>query len=888
MAPKESDIKDTDIAVIGISLRYPESDNIDDFWTNISQQKKMTDVIPSDRWDYKAYYDEDITNEETSNSIYGGFLKDIDKFDARFFHISPAEAELMDPQQRILLQEAWKAVEDAGYSESEIAGKRCGVYMGVTHGDYEKVVEKSGLKNSKYAFTGLNPFMFTGRIAYQMNITGPNMCIDTACSSSLVAISTACQSIVDGECELALAGGIRLMLTPDLQIQTSNIGILASDGKVRSFDKNADGLVLSEGVGVLVLKPLKQAMKDRNQIYGVIKGWGVNQDGKSNGITSPNTQAEINLLQSVYRKFDINPENISYVEANGTASELSDAMEINALTEVYRQYTKKKQFCYIGCCKANMGNATMASGVGGIIKVLQSMKHEVIPALNNFEEENTHIHLEDTPFIANKENVDWKQKEVPRMATVSCFGLSGTNAHIVLQEAPAIPKHKSNSNEKYLILLSGKTKDALAQRICDLIQWLKVENLDATINDIAFTLLKGRSHYKYRLAVIAGSKSELEEALESAVMRKEAENIIYQSEQMSIAKKGITEYEDKMNALEELNVWDLKALKEAAVCYVNGCSIEGKMSEINKDAVIVHMPSYPFEKNRYWVNDVKTWNDNMVTKKVSPLIQENVSTLMEQKYLSRFTGHEYYMEEHRIYGQKVLPGMFYLEMALEAVSAAAGERVTGLSDIMWYAPVVAGSQAKEVITGIIPSDSQIDIEIYNMDAGEKNLNFIATIDMEKEIEIQDKIQTEDLISRCKETIPGAEYYKRFQSEELFIGEKFHSIQALYRNEDEAVSEIKLSDSITDTQEDYKIHPVLLNSAVETLISLINEENKVYMPLAVKDFLILSESQNTRYAYIQRKSEVNQMHKFDMYLLDAQGNIVVYINEIVIKETPKEF
>ena len=470
-------VKDTDIAVIGISLRYPKSNDIDEFWNNIVEQKQMTDVIPKERW------------------IYGGFLEGVDHFDAKFFRISPAEAELMDPQQRILLEQAWKAVEDAGYSESEISGKRCGVYMGVTHGDYGKILEQRGLKNSKYAFTGLNPFMFTGRIAYVMNLKGPNMCIDTACSSSLVAISTACQSIVEGECEMALAGGIRLMLTPDLQIQTSNIGLLATDGKVRSFDKDADGLVLSEGVGVRFLKPLKAALQDRNHVYGVIKGWGVNQDGRSNGITAPSAQAEIELLQEVYERFDINPENINYVEANGTASELGDTMEINALTKVYETYTDKKQFCYLGTAKAYMGHTTMASGVGGVIKVLLSMNHKIIPALNHFKTENSHLHFSETPFIPNKENVRWEQYEKPRMATVSSFGLSGTNAHIVLQEAPVVTRKESKARDSYLIVFSGKTKAALERRVTDLQQWLSVHDKDALLEDIQYTLSAGRSHY---------------------------------------------------------------------------------------------------------------------------------------------------------------------------------------------------------------------------------------------------------------------------------------------------------------------------------------------------------------------------------------------------------
>ena len=429
----------SDIAVIGMSGRFPGAGNLREYWANLASGRDSIGEIPADRWDVDRYYDPDPQIPDKMYCKQGGFLENIDQFDPLFFNISPKEAELMDPSQRLFLEEAWRAFEDAGYGDNALSNLKCGVFVGATNSDYGKKLTSTGLENTAEAFTGLAASILSARISYFLNLLGPSIAMDTACSSSLVAIHQACRSILSGDCEMAVAGGVMLMFTPDLLIKTSRIGMLSPTGRCRAFDQSADGAVFSEGVGVVVLKPLWEALRDRDYIYGVIKGSGINQDGKTNGITAPSALSQTRLELEVYRRSGINPDTITYIETHGTGTALGDPIEIKALKEAFQEYTSRKQFCAIGSVKANIGHTAMASGIASLIKVLLALKHRQIPPLLHFRTANEHIDFNDSPFYINTELIDWRVgPETPRRAAVSSFGFSGTNCHMVIEEAPRV------------------------------------------------------------------------------------------------------------------------------------------------------------------------------------------------------------------------------------------------------------------------------------------------------------------------------------------------------------------------------------------------------------------------------------------------------------------
>lgn len=424
-----------EIAIIGISGRFPDAKNTREFWKNLRDGVCSIREVPKERYDLEPYYDPDPKAKNKTYCTVAGMLSNIDEFDPLFFNISPKEAAVIEPQQRIFLEEAWKALEDAGCSEEDLKNSRCGVFVGCAPSDYAQNLEQHDMLKTAEGFIGTSSSILASRISYFLNLKGPSMSIDTACSSSLVAIHEACTSIWNGDCDMAISGGIRLMISPDIIIQSSQMEILSPTGICRPFDNAADGTVLSEGAAVLVLKPLSRAKEDKDYIYGVIQGSGVNQDGKTNGITAPSVISQTNLEKDVYRKFSINPENITYVETHGTGTKLGDPIEVKALTEAFQTFTAKQNYCALGSVKANIGHTTMAAGAVSVIKVLLAMKNKKIPPLISYQELNENIKLSQSPFYINQELINWDVPEgIPRTAAISAFGFSGTNCHMVIRE----------------------------------------------------------------------------------------------------------------------------------------------------------------------------------------------------------------------------------------------------------------------------------------------------------------------------------------------------------------------------------------------------------------------------------------------------------------------
>ncbi|HEU4769189.1 MAG TPA: SDR family NAD(P)-dependent oxidoreductase, partial [Pyrinomonadaceae bacterium] len=422
-----------EVAVIGVSGFFPDAENVHRFWANLSSGKNSIQQIT--RWEKSGFYDPDPSAANKSYSKWGGMLSEIHQFDPSFFSISPREAELMDPQQRLFLQEAWRAVEDAGYSDKELAGKHCSVFVGCGPGDYNVKLKEHNVPLEAYSFTGNATSILAARMSYLLNLKGASVPVDTACSSSLVAIHLACESIRNGASEMAIVGGVAVMNTPDFHILGSRGGMLSPVGQCKTFDDEADGFVPGEAVGALVLKQLEAARRDGDHIYGVITGSAINQDGKTNGITAPSAPAQTALECEVYDRFHLNPAEITYVEAHGTGTRLGDPIEVQALTDAFRRYTSETQYCALGSVKTNIGHTLTAAGVASVIKVLLSLQHRQLPPSLNFSQPNRHIDFARSPFYVNTTLQPWTPAPgVKRQAAISSFGFSGTNAHLVLCE----------------------------------------------------------------------------------------------------------------------------------------------------------------------------------------------------------------------------------------------------------------------------------------------------------------------------------------------------------------------------------------------------------------------------------------------------------------------
>jgi rhizoxin synthesis polyketide synthase RhiC len=580
-----------DIAVVGVACRFPGARTAAQFWGCLAEGRDLVDEIR--RWPLQAFYDPDPARHDRSYCKYGGLLSGIDEFDPLFFSLSPKQAELMDPRQRLFLQEAWSALEDAGYSPQTLTGKRCGVFVGCEgSSDYFTEIRRESEAFGAEYFLGNSNSILAARIAYYLDLKGPSITIDTACSSSLVALHLACESIRGGESDMALAGGVMIMTRPDAYIPLSRMGMLSPQGKCRAFDAGADGFVPAEGVGVTLLKPLAQAQADGDQIYGVIKATGINQDGKTNGITAPSAASQAELERRVYARFAIDPTTISYVEAHGTGTQLGDPVEFEALKSVYGRATDRRQFCALGSVKTNMGHAGAAAGVAGLVKVLLAMRHRLLPPSLHFERANEQIDFETSPFYLNTGLRAWTGEHgQPLRAAVSSFGHSGTNAHAVIEEAPAELSAPRQELPLCLIPLSAKSEASLRQRAVDLRQWIEGEGAAHSLSDIAFTLQVGRGHFPWRLVFLVSRTQGLLTGLERWLQTGSAPDCWSGGPQ--------AQGSDRIQPVTPAK-GDIDALRPWAEAYADGMELNWQALWPSRRQRI-SLPTYPFSRDRFWL-----------------------------------------------------------------------------------------------------------------------------------------------------------------------------------------------------------------------------------------------------------------------------------------------
>jgi len=500
------------IAIIGMSGRFPGAGNVDEFWRNLVAGVESVSFF-SDEELAAAGLDVAALRKDPSNVAARGVVKEAEWFDASFFNVSPKEAEVIDPQQRLFLEASWEVLENAGYDPARAKGY-VGVYAGMSpnsyfwnnvysHPDVIKIVGRS---------TAIGDFLAT-RVAYKLNLRGPALSVYTACSTSLVAVCQACQALLGYQCDIALAGGVSLSF-PQKRTYYQDGGMFSPDGHCRPFDAQAGGTIFSDGLGIVVLKRLAEAVQDGDQIHAVIKGFGLNNDGSAKaGFAAPSVNGQAEVIALAQAQAGIEPSTISYIEAHGTATPLGDPIEIEGLTQAFRAGTSRKNFCAIGSVKGNIGHADAAAGVASLIKTALALKQEMLPPSLNFTAPNPKIDFANSPFFVNSKLTDWKAGPTPRRAGVSGFGVGGTNAHLVLEEAPAL-EPSGPSREGQLLLLSAKTSSALDAATANLHAFLKA-NPELSLADAAFTLQMGRRVFDHRRMLVCRDLSDAVQALEA-------------------------------------------------------------------------------------------------------------------------------------------------------------------------------------------------------------------------------------------------------------------------------------------------------------------------------------------------------------------------------------
>ncbi|MET3210040.1 UNVERIFIED_CONTAM: iturin family lipopeptide synthetase A [Paenibacillus sp. PvR008] len=625
----KEEANDRDIAIIGMSGKFPQAETLEQFWANVaSGTDNIGPYSDERRKDAEAFISRLNTEGRNMQIAEGGYLDEVDKFDYSFFKLTPREASLMDPNQRLFLQTAWSTIEDAGYGGKQLAGQKVGVYVGFskTSFEYERLlseVEPGALPN--FAIGNLSSII-SSRIAYLLDLKGPALTIDTACSSSLVAVHLACKSILSGDCDMALAGGVKTILLP----LKAGIGMESSDDRAHAFDDQSDGTGWGEGVGAVFLKPLRKAEQDGDNILAVIKGSAINQDGSTIGISAPNALAQAEVISQAWRDARIDPETMSYIEAHGTGTKLGDPVEIDGITKAFRKHTPRKQFVAISTVKTNIGHLYEAAGIAGLIKSVLSMKHRQIAPLVHFRTPNQKIHFEESPVYANTKLREWKTEGFPRRSGLSSFGFSGTNCHVVLEEYIAKtesdkPSTGSNNGSSPLLLtLSARSESALRELVVRYAERFgRAEEL--VMQDICYTANTGRSHLNHRIAVTAAGA----DALKAKVL---------QLHEQGRAVEGVyTGKADSTDGAETVtgSLDTLQSLEQLAAKYVQGAQIDWNALYAGKHYKKVSLPTYPFERKRCWINVP----EQVRTEQKAP-VHEN-STVKE----SGIMGNEYSVSE---------------------------------------------------------------------------------------------------------------------------------------------------------------------------------------------------------------------------------------------------
>ncbi|MBD2136213.1 SDR family NAD(P)-dependent oxidoreductase [Anabaena sp. FACHB-1237] len=523
--------KSEPIAIVGMGFRFPGgAKDADSFWHLLENGIDAITEIPPQRWDVDAYYDPNPDAPGKMYTRYGGFIDAVEQFDPQFFGIAPREAMEMDPQQRLLLEVTWEAIENAGFSADKLKGTSTGVFIGMSADDYAHLCINFDTLEQVDAYTGFGNArsIGVGRLAYTLGLQGVTVQLDTSCSSSLLGIHLACQSLRSRECNLALAGGVNLMLSPIGTILFSKSKALSPDGRCKTFDASADGYARGEGCGIVVLKRLSDAIADNDHILAVIRGSAANHDGKSNGLTAPNGSAQEAVIRQAVINAKLKPEQIQYVEAHGTGTPLGDPIEVSALGRVLGENRHNETPLIVGSLKTNFGHLEAAVGVASLIKVVLAMQHEQIPPHLHFKTPNPYIAWDKLAVKVPTELTPWPEKDGQKLAGISCFGMSGTNVHLILESAPSVEKYinsEISQTSGHLLALSGKTEQALQDVAKRYIQLLEKQP-EISVSKLCFTANSGRSHFDHRLAIITESCKNLHQQLQNFLDKNTDTNIV--------------------------------------------------------------------------------------------------------------------------------------------------------------------------------------------------------------------------------------------------------------------------------------------------------------------------------------------------------------------------
>ena len=894
------------IAIIGVHGLYPQSKDLEEFWTHLRQGKDLVEVVPPTRWDAQDLYDAD-PNKATAGKIYckwGAFLEDFDKFDAGFFNVAPDEARLMDPQERLFLGSVWAAFEDAGYTRDSLKrhfpkGKSAdvGVFVGVTSNTYHLLTTDEWQRGNMTSPSAL-PWSIANRVSYFFNFQGPSLPIDTACSSSLVAIHMACESLRQGECQVAVAGGVNLYLHPAKYLSFCQNRMLSVSGRCRSFGAGDDGFVPGEGVGTLILKPLRKALEQRDQIYAVIAASAFDHSGRSSGYSAPNPNSQASLISRTLAKAGIDPQTIGYIEGHGTGTQLGDSLEITALTQAFRRKTTKQGFCPVGSVKANLGHSESAAGITGVTKILLQMKHQQLAPTIHSDEVNPNLVLKGSPFYLQHGLTPWTASPLhPRRALINSFGAGGVNACVVLEESPALQVGTDAAGRDalgpHLIVLSAKTQDRLREYTQKLIAYVRKAQAQNTrgldLGSIAYTLQVGREAMPERLAVVVTDVEDLTEKLESWCRGNSSAQVHRGSLD---PRRGVAKSRNPGEMAALLEARDLAGVARA---WTAGAEVDWEEVQARGTASRISLPTYPFAKERYWISDApaSTHRERGAegAARLHPLVSYNSSTFNQVSFSCLLSSNEFYAQDHKVNGQMIFPGAGYLEIACVAGNLASAKKVRKIQDVVWIQPLVFGNQPPRVEICLKPGDDNAEYIITSCgENGEKVVHSEGILYFQHRATSHDAVAEilpiETLKKRCSKPLEGGQLYDLFQKTGISYGPAFRTVQELYLGDAAALCKLRIAEHLRAGFDEFILHPSILDGALQAVAGLLGGAEPVpHLPFAIGEVEILRRTSPGCYVHVERaphEQSSGEVRKFNIKITNEKGLVVIALKDFCVR------
>ena len=900
------------IAIVGMSGRFPQARNIEEMWGTLVEAREALMAIPEDRFECSLWNGSSEAGPPPSGKKMG-VIPGVREFDPLFFEISPLEAESMDPRQRLLLQECWKALEHAGYGRKHLERQTIGVFVGVEQGDYQH------LAGSASGLTANHDGMLPARLAYFLDLRGPVMTINTACSSGLVALHQSCLSLRAGECDTAIAASANLVLTPHVYEAMCRSGMISPDSRCCAFDGGANGMVPGEAVVAVVLKRLSQAEADGDPILAVIEASGINYDGRTAGITAPNGDAQSRLYREVYRRGKVNPREIEYVVAHGTGTKLGDPVEINALRSAFAELTSDTLFCALTSAKTNFGHTLAAAGLVNLVALVQAMRHETIPASLHCNEPNPYIEWSTGPFYVNRHNRAWpKAPGRPRWGATSAFGISGTNAHVVLRSYEPAESHLAASPSCCLLALSAKTAAALRERIQDLSRTLREGQWEnSSLPRISYTLLCGRRHFPHRIAVVASGMAQASALLEQCLAQTKGPDIFRGEGNREGSNRKVLvqlgrELVERVAAADPFSRAHRDNLRAVAELYVEGYDLDWEPIFGSLSLKRVHLPTYPFAKENYWVQHAEdcrkpvpqNWQKAPSPQSQSQdrlVLQEEASEEWDRLFKVAFTGDEYFLFDHRVQHRKVLPGVIYLELARLAALSCIADASTGASSsvccrlrsVSFLVPRIVEKDAILRIGIRRQVNGEIEFVIFTLDSATVPRGEAPEVHCEGTVAYSDTALLENLDLRYWQTrcngprFSPDECYSSFAGMGLQYGPTFQALSQVETGAHDssrlfALARLTLPESLTGVAEGPMLHPSMADGALQATICLMMAKGQRHrlpstpvLPFAIESVEILRRCPPDAWAFVSPTFDSSDVvAKWNVEICDEAGHVCV--------------